>query len=644
MARSDPTEQMDRVWVRGVDSFNDPRLGDGYVQRAWNSLFRAGAIRTRPGTQHVHTLPDGRLQGFTHYEPRRGPAQLVAVVDGVVWVSRFPFRTWENVGSLMYRFAPRMHFCRAEQSVRRNADDSLTMLGAPLPLLIIQDGVSPPLVWNGYQAERQIGVDLVPQGTCMVWSGHRLWVARDNWVFASDFANPLSFVERYYLGGLDSLLAPGRVTAMAEVEGTGDPHLLVFTDSKTIAVKSNILTRELWIETPGFARTLFPNVGCTSPRSVVSHLGQLWWWTAQGLTSFNLAAATNVTSLFPLADHAMTASKAHVSDTDGQVAGIGYGNLLLMSVPYGGTQNRHTWVFDESVVTDDSGRGAAAWSGVWQGFNPVEWTRFVVDGSERVYCAATDGTRNQILELSHRFSTDSGKDIEAGAELRVVVHGATVPRIVRYGELAFSELAGDVDLRVDWRGLSRGRYKPSLVGRFVASRGTFAPGPTVGQDHAIYATRGQTRRVRTTDMSYSAPDAAVGCVESKLSEDRDFGFNLLVRWSGVASLREVRMYVSPEAESNAGGCPATETDPHFVRFDGATSSSADFAEGPDAGRVFTATESVSTTVNGVSAIATRTASSAISEPAAVKAASQSASAQVAYTLRKAPFRAYGVIP
>lgn len=641
MARSDPIAQPDRLWVRGVDSFSDPRLGDGFVQRAWNATFRAGAARTRPGTRHVRTLPNGRLQGFTHFEPRRGPAQLIAVVDGAVWVSRFPFEVWTNAGDLMYRFARRMHFCRAEQSVKRNADDSLTLLDAPLPVLVIQDGVSPPLVWNGYAAERQTGADAIPQGTCMVWSGHRLWVARDNWVFASDFANPYSFVERFYLGGMDSLLAPGRVTAMAEIEGTGDPQLLVFTDSKTIAVQSNILNRELWVETPNFARTLFPNVGCTSPRSVASHFGQLWWWTAQGLTSFNLAVSTNVSSLFPLVDSPMSASKAHVSDTDGQVASVGYGNLLLVSVPYGGTQNRHTWVLDEAVLSDGSGRAASAWSGVWTGFDPVEWTRFVVDGSERVFCAVTDGTRNQILELSHRFTTDSGKDIEAGVELRVQVHGTDSLRITRFAELAFSELAGDVDVRVDWRGFSRGRYKQSLLGRFVASGGSVRPGNSIDASKPMYATRGQTRRVRTEDMSYAPPDPAAGCRELVTTEARDFGFNLLVRWSGTAALREVRSYASPESESNAGGCVAFETDANFVRFDGAASSGADFDGSPEDGRVFTATESVSATVNGVQAVATRVARSTISVPAATKGAIQAAQAQVAHTLKTNPFRAYG---
>ena len=627
MARSDPHQQYEAGWVRGVDSFSDPRLGDGFVQRAWNVMLRAGVARTRPGTNHVKTLPDGKLQGFSHFEPRRGPTQLVGIVDGVLWYSEYPFRVWKSAGEVLYPAAQTAYFCRAEQSVRRNADDSLTLLGAPNPVLVIQDGVSPPVVWNGSAAARQTGYDALPQGTVMAWSGHRLWVARDNWLFASDFANPFSFVERYYLGGADSIMTPGRITALAEIEGTGDPQLLVFTENKTMVVLSNILNRELWIETPNFVRTLFPAVGCVAHRSVVNHYGGLWWWTAQGLTSFDLAASLNTSSVFPLADGPMSASRAHVSASNA-VAGISFENVLLMSVPYGSRYNRHTWAIDESVMGNIGGRAPTAWSGVWHGFNPVEWTRFVVDGGERVFCAVTDGTRNQILELGHQFETDTGRDIECGVELRVLIHGTVDRRQARYAELAWSEVLGDVDVRVDWRGLMRGRYKPALVGRFKAARGSVA-----GTFDSFFALRGQSRRVRTSEIPYEPADTSAGCRESAQTEDRDYGFGLLVRWSGRAALREVRDFVSGEGEPATGECPTPETTDHFVRFDGASSESASFDELSTADRVFTATQSVSATVNGTTAVATRTAQSAISAAAAAKVAAQTAAAQVAYTLK-----------
>lgn len=629
MARSDPHQQFEAGWVRGVDSFSDPRLGDGFVQRAWNVVLRAGVARTRPGTGFVHRLPDGKLQGFTSFETRRGPTQLVAVVDGALWYSAYPFRAWTNAGTWMFPTASQVHFCRCEQSVKRNDDDSLTLLPAPQSMLVLQDGISPPVVWNGYKAEYQTGVDKIPQGTVMAWSGFRLWVARDNWVFASDFGNPTSFVERYYLGGTDSLMAPGRVTAMTEIEGTGDPQLLIFTESKTIAVQSNILQRELWVQTANFARTLFPSVGCVSPRSIVSHFGGLWWWTAQGLTSFDLAASLNFTSVFPLADGALSHSRTHVSDNADAVAAISFENMLLVSVPYAGRYNRHTWVLDEAVLGNVGGKAPAAWSGVWTGFSPVEWARFVVDGGERVFFAATDGTRNQVMELSHRFRQDCGRDIESGVELRVLLHGGPELRMARFAELALSELWGDVDLRVDWRGIMRGRYKPCLVGRFRAG-----PGSIRSPFSKVFAHRGQSRRVRTEEIPSLDVDPGAGCAESSRSENRDWGFNLLIRWNGVAALREVRDFVAGQQEPNVGECVAEESDATFVRFDGAASVSASFPTVSTEDRVFTATESVSATVRDTTATATRVARSTISTIAAQKNARQAAAAQVAESLRR----------
>lgn len=615
--------ESDALHPLGADSFRDPRLPDGFYQRGWNVVNRGGVLKTRPGTESLLRLPDGKLQGFTYFSPRRGATQLLAVVDGVFYLSEYPFKTYRVLpGATMSTTARSIHWCRCEQAVRRNSDDSLTLLEAPRALLVAQDGISPPTYWDGYTLGILTGYDTIPQGTAMAWSGGRLWVARDGEVFASDYANPLSFVERFYLGGTDSFFVDGRVVAMAEIEGTGHPQLLVFTETNTVTVQSNVRNRDLWLQTPDFIKTLFPSTGCVSHRSVVRQFGQLWWYSQHGLVNVDIGAAENVSSAYVTADNEMAFSRAAVGGREATIAAGTFGNFLLVSVPYGGRYNRHTWALDQSVVQTMQGQSPPAWAGVWTGFQPVEWTSYVEDGRERVFAGVTDGTRNQIIELRGDRSQDSGQDIECAVELRVMTAGGDILREFRHAELFFSELRGDVDVRADWRGLARGAYKSCLSVRVRAGQGVFRPEvPINAAETLIFATRGQTRRLWTEEVSNS-PESELSSagIEQTERETKDYGFNLLVSWSGRAAFRGIRMGINPEIEREVGKCEPSEADPAFVRFDG--SASPDEEALHVSLPIYSATATVTASARGVTESGTGSARSLVSPEAATKQATQ----------------------
>ena len=627
--------ESDALHPNGADSYRDPRLPEGFYQRGWNVVNRGGVLKTRPGTEALLRLPDGKLQGFTHFTPRRGATQLLAVVDGIFYLSEYPFKTYRALsGATMSTQARALHFCRCEQAVKRNEDYSVSLLEAPRSLLIIQDGASPATVWDGFSLELMVGNDSTPQGTAMAWSGGRLWVARDAEVFASDYANPLSFVERFYLGGTDSFLVDGRVVAMSEIEGTGTPQLLVFTETTTTTVQSNVRNRDLWLQTPNFVKTLFPSTGCVSHRSVVKQYGQIWWFSQHGLVNFDIGNAENVSSAYINADNEMIFSRSHVGPRETTIASGTFGNYLLVSVPYAGRYNRHTWALDQSVMQTLQGQSGPAWAGVWTGFQPVEWAGFVEDGTERVFAAVTDGTRNQILELRADVAQDSGQDIECAVEMRVLTSGADVLREARHAELFFSEMRGDVDVRADWRGLARGAYKECLSTRVKASQGTMVSG--VDLDAAttlLYGTRGQTRRIWTREISTSSEeDLSSSGIEQTERETHDYGFNLLVSWSGRAALRGVRFGVNPDPEREVGKCEPVETEDVFVRFDGLVSRDREALELPLP--IFSATASVTATARATTATASASSRSLVSAEAAEKQATQYANGKVARALRE----------
>jgi hypothetical protein len=641
----DPVLQFDGPAPLGMDSFRDPRLEEGLYVRGWNVINRGGIIKTRPGTRKVLNLPDGVLQGATYFTPRRGGTQLIAFVDGQGYVSEFPFRNFYKIDD--FTMAPsvsKLFFCHTEQALSRNSDDSLTLLPVPRKVLMIQDGKGPCMAWDGVMHERQVGYDGTPQGTAMAWSGHRLWVARDNQIFASDYANPFSFVEQFYLGGSDSFFAPDRVVAMAEVVGANQPQLLIWTANDTITVQSNILNRELWTTTPDFVRMFLPGVGCISHRSVVPHFGAMWWFSQYGLTSLDVATMVHLTSAFPLVDAEMISSKAYMAKMEGLVAGIPYQNFLLMSVPYGNRYNRHTWVLDTSVRPTMAARQTTpAWAGVWTGFWPVDWISFSEDGRDRTFAAITDGTKNQIIELDSNLTRDSHQDIEAAVELRVLTHGTPNEKEVQYADLMFSEIRGDVDIAADWRGLARGPLHRCLTTRVRSGVGSLRAGTRLNNVSRIFSTRGQSRRLRTQQINRMADELNNACgIESTEIDRRDHGFNLLVSWSGCAALREVRLGALPINERNVGRCEQIPTDVVFVKFDGHAGTTLEAILNEDA--VFTGSQQVETNINGAVAAFPCTSQSLVSQQAADKQALQQCREQNIIALDKAVVPALSTDP
>ncbi len=629
----DPVLQFDADLTLGQDTFRDPRLTEGSYIRGWNVTNRGGIVKTRPGTRRIINLPDGKLQGATYFTPRRGATQLVACVDGQIYISEFPFRVGHKIsGMTMDSTVSKLYFCQTEQALKRNSDDSLTLLPVPRRVLMIQDGKGPCMAWDGVHFERQTGYDSTPMGTAMAWSGHRLWVARENQVFASDYANPFSFVEQFYLGGSDSFFAPDRVVAMSEVVGANQPQLLVFTANDTITVQSNILNRELWTTTPDFIRMFLPGVGCISHRSVVPHFGAMWWFSQFGLTSLDVATMVHLTSAFPLVDVEMTSSKAFMAKMEGIVAGCPFQNFLLMSVPYGDLYNRHTWCLDTSVrPTMASRQTTPAWAGVWTGFWPVDWITFSEDGRDRTFAAITDGTRNQIIEFDPSFTKDTNQDIEAAVELRVVTTGTPALKEMHYADLLMSEMRGDVDVAVDWHGLVRGPLHRCMNKRVRAGVGSIRADTRIKADSRIFSTRGQSRRLRTQQINRMEDEPFSACnIESLDIDRRDHGFHLLVSWSGYAAFREMRLGVLPISERNVGKCEVDESSPVFVRYDG--HGGTDLQSLLPSSPVFADTVTHSTTVRGVTATSEATAHSLVSGEAATKQATQKAQAQCILTL------------
>lgn len=619
-------------FVPGMQSSLDPvQLPNGFYARGENVLNRGGIVQCRPGYRCLMALPDGNLQGIAVFKPKTGFSSLVFGVEGKLYVSEWPFRTFRQLTEVQFSpIARQLYFKQVEQSVTINPDGSLSLI-TPRNLLIIQDGAfSPPVVFDGTTAEHQRGPGKIPLGGPMEWIGDRLWVARRSSLFASDLGNPLAFTEPLYIAGSESFIFSGDITALAKSPSLEFPQLIVFTYVETSRILAGLRDRSQWPTTSDFQKVIFPKIGCVGQRSVVVQYGFLWWFSAFGLISFDSAAQGFVTSNLPSMDDSMIESKSRLfSDLCG-VACATFENYLLCSVPYTDRFNVHTWVLDNTPLK--VGRGdTPAWNSWWTGTRPVEWIYDVFNGQNLIFYISKDFDGiNRLWEAFTPDRLDDGCEITWWMETRAFHGGAPgIYKDFRYADIYMSELTGLIDVAVFWAGSHRGKYKRIMTKRIKASCGTIRSGETICFNTKIFALKKQSRHIRTQDgKKIIAEETLSSCdVENRYEEFKDTAFQLLIVGSGPGAVQGFLAYMEPPINDNdSGRCEEDETEENFVRFDGAAAEDADFQNAlerfGDCGEVvFVSTRVETVTQGGLTEVAMGSAESIISQQDADKVAS-----------------------
>lgn len=562
------------------------QLPPGFYARGMNVVNRGGIVQCRPGYRCLAMYPEGNFQGGALFKPKQGLASILFVVEGNLYLSEFPFKSYRQLADVAFSPTAReIFFKQVEQSVKLNEDESLSLI-PPKNLMVIQDGgTSPAVVFDGTRAVAQTGDGKIPNGGPMEWVADRLWVARGAKLFASDIANPTAFTEPLYLATVDAFILPGTITALSRTPSAAQAQLLVFTQTNTTLLQAGIRDRSVWATTPDFQKEVFPEIGCVSQKSVVTHYGFLWWFSQHGLTSLDGAAQSFVTSELNYTDSEMTDSKARLSSDLSGIACSTYENYLLVSVPSASPFNTHTWVLDNTVM--QLNRSAApAWNGYWTGTRPVQWISANINGVNRsLYFSADYDGNTRLWEAFTPDRLDDGCPVTWWVETRGLNFGAVgKTKEFRYADLFVSELAGDVDFAIFWAGAARGKYKRILTKRVKATRGVWRSGEEFSLADQIFALKKQSRPLRTHDgRAIIAESTQSSCdVEAPAEEFRDEAFQLLLVGSGPGALRGYMQYVEPptNTDDSGGGCPASEdeTEENFVRFDGAAAEAHTFRD------------------------------------------------------------------
>lgn len=618
----------------GVNSNITPgRLQPGEYMMGMNIINRGGIAQTRPGSASLpFDIPGNNLQGITLFTPSSGPASLVFVVDGLVYYSPYPFREYFPLPNLQFsRYTKYVSWASCVQFTDYTTTGLLYSLDKPKNILIMQDGETRAAYWDG-SASGHInpatsnseftvqGYDGTPVGLWMCWSNNRLWVARDNMVFASDIGNPLKFTEAQYLNEGRAFYLPGKCTGI--VETADQQGIICFTSEVGVFIKSSVQDRSKWLSTEEFVKTVLPYVGCVAPRSIVGQHGLIWWMTPKGLINLNDALKLHISSRLDVQDQQMAQSKTTMSHNISGACGSFFDNFIFHALPIGDKQNTRLHVLDQTIV---QGQLANSWPSYWEGWRPVEFARGVINTKERVFCLSRDyDGYNRIWELFLHDRTDNGLPITCYVQTRPHFFENRDYKAFRYLEVEMCNISGEVAVMMAAQGL-RGAYQVIGTKDITSQIGQIYYDVLYGDGaNDIFGTRPQTRIIKSKD-GYEPSDCNSECVESEINGLIDKCFSVLIVWSGIAGISAYRVFARTEPKDYRGDCEDDETgETRMLTSGGCSSTEILSASSPFSSYYATATYSRIDPVSGLPVTNTSTQSSIINQADATRKATQMA--------------------
>jgi hypothetical protein len=643
-------------FYKGVKSDVDPsQLPPNYAWSGINLINVGGVLSCRPGQDCLVQFPDGNLQGAALFRPLVGLEEMVVAIDGVLYTAQFPFLEFSEIPNVQLSpDARQVYWALTTQSAERidTTFTSAIRVREPRSVLFATDGgLTAPAWYDGSQSGHVRGNAFeTPAGGPMVWVGDRLWVAVRNMVFASDIANPFSFREQIYLGGVSAFFFRSEVTAMVATPSIESPQLMVFTESDGSILEANIRDRNQWPSTADFQREIV-QVGCRSNRSAFSHYGHLVWYSPSGVAFFDPALSGKITTRLPVRDNEMLVSKTTVSEDTSMIAGASFGQFFLMSVPAGDSYNKHTWVANNASLETIQDESGPSWCGHWIGTRPVEWVYGVIAGAERIYHVSVDvDGKNRLWQSFNPNRLDNNCPITWAFDTRGFF-GVSSPATQKlpgarcrlcWADIGLAAIAEDIDLGVFYAGGSRGAYKPMLTKLIKVERGSLAYDEQIDINTSIFSFKPQSRKARTEDVNQQLTTVDTGScgIELEDTENIDESFQLLVVGQGPASVRWIRVFGQTVAEDWSGDPNACtdETEFRALRFDGVGAESDTDSEtlallSSAKEPAFISNKTVVVDQGGFSAVGVGAAQSYISQQAADRVATIVATRQAENELR-----------
>lgn len=557
---------------RGVDSGRSPNL----LQRnqasfAVNVTMRGGYVKTRPGQSKISLtvtgttqddideitarLSSGRFQGAYSYE-HRDNTYIICAIGGYIY--RIDVKTGNlyditPTGDPNPSNIPVFYFQQAEE------------------YLVIQDGLSLPIIWNGASARRSnLAANEVPVGQAMAYGGGRLWVSDGRQFVAGDIVggptSVIQFTENTYIAEGGAFAVPldtGGITSMQFMNqpdsSLGQGELLVHT-AKAIFSVSVPVNRDDWknVSYPT-VRIVAINYGSVSDRSCTVVNGDMFYRSQDGIRSYVSSRREwqeygQVSISREVNPYLETDLLSGISET---VSSVLFDNRLLVTASPQSDANRGTYFLavaplDFDLVSGNGEKAPAAWEGLWTGLKYFQLLVSNVERESRCFAFHLGSAGDiQLWELTKSAETDNGQRISSFIETKSFsFENPFELKRLEYGELWIDELKGQADFDV--------KYKPNQYPAWVdwhtytecAKTENCSPDAGGCLTFKNYKPQYRSRR--------RLPQPADNCETSTGSPMRvAFEISARIGWTGQLRLKGFRVHAHPVVEENYGECQAS---------------------------------------------------------------------------------------
>ena len=431
----------------GVDSGVMPSEVDrNQVAFAVNASFRQGFVSPRPGfiqkdmvicdaitADNITITSDitnitadgwseecynpsgltGILQCALPYIADNGRTFILMLISGKVWLYDIDQNSVQNISTSSSLYNP------------SNILDGWMVQAENF--VIIQDGVSDPLIFNGVGIRRS-NVDEIKCGRMMAYVNGRIWYALQNGFSfrATDIvygdgtrASVLKETENTFLNSGGDFAVPsdsGGITAMG-IPGNPDTSLgqgplLIFTPKYVFSINAPV-DRDVWknLNYPIQAISLLTN-GALGSRSAITVNGDVFYRAVDGVRSFIIARRSfNDWGNTPISNEVLNITENDQTNLLWASSAVVFDNRLLMTAQprYNseGVIHKALLVLDFDLITSMRKKFPPAWAGIWTGLDVLQVLKSENAYGDRCFALArgADGSI-QFWEISKAEKSD----------------------------------------------------------------------------------------------------------------------------------------------------------------------------------------------------------------------------------------------
>lgn len=476
--------------LRGVKGGNPESVPSNFAHQAGNRIFREDYNDTRPMLQNIVLSFENTAervwfegangQGATFYNsyPSFLSPVLVASIGGRIYTIEIHGKTG---------------------LVRRLFDgNSRTFQHAwfaqGFQWLIIQDGIHPPILWDGTNAPRRsdIAKNEVPIGSVMAFIHGRLVVASadgKNNIFVGDivygaqntnpndllnftettyWAEGLSFGTPIFLGDIMGLYAMPFLDT-----GTGQNELVTGCVAGFTSLDLS-RPRTEWIDIQ-LQRVALQGSGLVSSHAFAGLNGDMFFRSQAGINTYRNARIeySQRWNQTPVSYEVNYWIKPDRKDLLEFIQMVSWQNMVitgcspLLAAPNNLAFGYHRFcrgmvVFDADPMSNAGREGEPVWHGMWSGVRPWAFAQGIIGNSDRCFAFSYDRDgRNRLYE----FTLTPGDDIFGQGEQRKIqsfyttsmfgnvetVTNAFAPKIINGGVIEMSSIRGETNFTIEYR-------------------------------------------------------------------------------------------------------------------------------------------------------------------------------------------------